>query len=41
MSAIAAKAVVAAGYTNVYDLTGGMNAYRVSDRDVLVKEQNI
>ena len=41
MSAIAAKAVVAAGYTSVYDLTGGMTAYRVSDRDVLVKEQNI
>ena len=40
MSAIAAQAVVAAGYTNVYDLTGGMNAYRVSGRDVLVKEQN-
>tara|TARA_B100000508_G_scaffold4874_2_gene3870 strand:+ start:628 stop:1800 length:1173 start_codon:yes stop_codon:yes gene_type:complete len=40
MSAVAAKAVVAAGYTNVYDLTGGMNAYRASGRDVLVKEQN-
>lgn len=38
MSAVAAQAVVAAGYTNVYDLTGGMNAYRTSGRDVLVQE---
>lgn len=40
MSAVAAQAVVAAGYTNVYDLTGGMNAYRASGREVVMKEQN-
>lgn len=38
MSAAAAKAVVTAGYENVYDLSGGMNAYRDSDREVIVKE---
>tara|TARA_B100000745_G_scaffold296224_2_gene241327 strand:+ start:355 stop:1488 length:1134 start_codon:yes stop_codon:yes gene_type:complete len=37
MSAVAAQAVVSAGYENVYDLSGGMNAYRDSGREVIVK----
>ena len=35
MSAVAAKALVAAGYTNVYDLSGGMNAYEASGRTLI------
>ncbi len=35
MSSIASKDLVAMGYTNVYDLTGGMNAYKKSGRELL------
>ncbi len=38
MSAVASKDLVAAGYTNVYDLSGGMNAYKANGREVLVNE---
>jgi len=36
MSAVAAAAVAEAGYTTIYDLTGGMNAYSDSGREVIV-----
>lgn len=39
MSAAAARTLVSLGYTNVYDLTGGMNAYKSSGREVLNKIQ--
>ena len=35
MSAVASKALVAAGYTNVYDLTGGMIAYENSGNTLI------
>ena len=38
MSAIAAKKLSELGYSNVYDLTGGMNAYRDSGRKVVNKK---
>jgi len=40
MSAIAAKTLADAGYTNVYDLTGGMNAYQASGRPLITKDQS-
>ncbi len=35
MSAIAARALVAAGYTNVWNLDGGMNAWRADGHTVI------
>ncbi len=35
MSAVASRALIDAGYTNVYDLTGGMIAYEKSGRELL------
>ncbi len=37
MSTIAAKALVAQGYTNVYELDGGFNAWKASGRPFIVK----
>jgi rhodanese-related sulfurtransferase len=37
MSAIAAEALVSAGYTNVYDVAGGFAAWKVAGHDVIVK----
>ena len=38
MSTIAAKALVAQGYTNVYELDGGFNAWKASGRPFIVQQ---
>lgn len=39
MSKLASQTLVEMGYTNVYDVPGGMNAWRQSGRDLLNKQQ--
>jgi len=37
MSAVAAKALVERGYTNIFNLTNGMNSWKAENRDTLPK----
>ena len=38
MSTVAAKALAEAGYTNVYELDGGFNAWKAAGYDLLMKQ---
>ncbi len=38
MSTIAAKKLVSLGYTNVYEVDGGFNAWKASGRDLVFKQ---
>ncbi len=38
MSTVAAKALAQAGYTNVYELDGGFNAWKAAGYDLLMKQ---
>ena len=40
MSKIAAEKILELGYANVYDLKGGINAYRESNAEVIILPSN-
>jgi len=39
MSTVAAKKLASLGYTNIYELDGGFNAWKASGRPLIVQQQ--